>query len=100
MKIFKAFLFPAFAASAFPSAASAAKCNAGEYLDGNMCAPCMSLCITCSNGTSCTSCKSGYILKNGQCEKDPTAVVETVSDSGCPSGTFLSEDGNCVPETK
>lgn len=98
MKIFKAFLFSAFIFSAFPPAGEAAPCNAGEYLDGNKCKPCMSVCITCSNGTSCSSCKSGYALKGGQCEKVETAPVETASK--CPSGMYFSEDGNCVAAAK
>ncbi|KAL4431528.1 hypothetical protein ABPG74_017233 [Tetrahymena malaccensis] len=65
-------------------------CKQGEYISKNSpavsakplvplydsilqrCSKCLTECETCSDGSSCLTCKRGYLLQNGKCVKECT----------------------------
>ncbi|CAG9327429.1 unnamed protein product [Blepharisma stoltei] len=59
------------------------KCSDGFHLDASTqsCIGCLSNCLKCSNGESCTICKTGFVERNGKCE--------------CSDGYFLDSSNNC-----
>ncbi len=65
-------------------------CASGSYLFNSICYPCSSTCLTCNGPTNnqCLTCVApGTFPVNGVCN----------SGSGCPSGNYLSQNGQCLP---
>jgi proprotein convertase subtilisin/kexin type 5 len=64
-----------------------AGCPTGTYNSTKICQNCLSSCQSCSNGTSCDTCRAGNYLINGLCQ------------TSCPNGYFQDFStgtcGNC-----
>ncbi|KAL4438376.1 hypothetical protein ABPG74_009415 [Tetrahymena malaccensis] len=61
-------------------------CKDGQFLDqDNKCKSCDFSCATCEQiSTSCTSCKSGFVLSRNTCQA-----------ADCQDGTFMDQQGKC-----
>jgi len=73
-------------------------CRAAYYATPNGCSQCMEDCATCSNGTSCDSCrdKNAEVVKGlCQCKENLKTLSTTpLMCSRCPQGTY-HEGGQC-----
>jgi len=78
---------------------SPCECQGGYYSSSNGCAQCMEDCLTCSNGTTCDSCrdKNAEVIKGlCQCKENLKTILSApLMCSRCPQGTY-HEGGQCV----
>ena len=105
------------------------KCKNECHLESNECIPdsCYERCKTCSeiskdiNDQKCSSCKSGYILDNGNCILQLTTIIipptteelpqttvmiptttmlevstKNPKEISCPKGFYISKDNKCL----
>lgn len=85
-------------------------CKTGFYKDGSACATCPENCTACSDATTCTSCASGYTLKEGACVKSSTGdgprtitLPGLGTDGGIPASNCAANlqdcgGGTCCPK--
>lgn len=59
-------------------------CPSNYYINGSVCANCISPCLTCDTSTSCTSCVAGYNFFQNSCL------------SVCTDPSTIPINGNCV----
>ena len=83
------------------------QCSYGYYSQqgSSTCTVCPSNCATCSSGSTCTSCKSGYILNDGNCISNDSSLSCNIancrkcnSDGSCYSCNeyyFLNNNNTC-----
>ena len=77
-------------------------CNYNQFLNPttSICDTCPSLCNTCSNSTTCTSCPNGFYLNTGvciSCQPQCTACVSSTNCSSCSAPYFFeSSSYSCV----
>ena len=70
-------------------------CNSGYTLSGNVCiAACPTNCISCTSPTKCTTCQTGYYIKNGACSACPSyaTCIDGISFSCYPVGFTRGTD--------
>lgn len=60
-------------------------CPSYYYINGSVCANCISPCLTCSASTNCSSCVTGYNFYQNSCL------------SVCTDPNTIPINGNCVP---
>ena len=48
------------------------ECGSRRYVSGGTCLSCISRCIECTDGTTCTTCEAGYaVASDGTCQQPP-----------------------------
>lgn len=77
-------------------------CIAGSFPNSanRVCEACSSNCFSCMSAAFCTSCRSGYDLKDGICIVGKKCTGTQLKYNGvclntCPPGTILSTNGYC-----
>ena len=75
------------------------ECRGGYFGNGGLCWACSSTCATCVDATTCTGCKDGTFLFEGECTEtcpQNRAISPTWPDGIMPS-TYPAEGGICKP---